>query len=176
MGKLSYVSITISPVYIDKIKEVCKQIKSTLASHGIIFNDMDEHDMHMTIAFIGNKIKNQKKDNITKLKNTISMYDKLVGGDIEICFDSYDLFPKEKQNLVVAKYIIDTKLANILISMRKEIDNINFLSDNKEETFVAHITLGKIISKSKYCYEWHNLLNELPILSGFKPLGCHLVT
>lgn len=172
MGKLAYVSIDIPVEYQTQIMQIGAQIKNHLLEQNIIFDCMDQANIHLTICFIGGRLKNQKKDTLAKFNSIVDKYNKNLHGSL-FEFDNYDLFPITKKNLVVAKFKLKPELQNIIMSLKKDLSKLGLL-DEYNESFTAHITMGKILSKSKYTIDWETFLDSIQKSPNFKANGCLL--
>jgi 2'-5' RNA ligase len=109
------------------------------------FAPMEKNDIHMTLCFMGcifgNYFEN-KKEVINKIQNYIDNFNL---NDEILEFDSYQLFPKNKQNLIVATFKLSPKLLKKIMEFKKLFVQFGI---KKELTFIPHITLGKIQNKN----------------------------
>ena len=173
MGKLVYVSLTIPNEYKDEITQITSNIQNYLSTQNITFNPLNFEDLHMTLAFIGQPQSLKNKDMSSKLRLLVDKHSDEFSINSQFEFDKYDLFPETKKNLIVARFILPKTTLSKVIELKKNVLNLNLLNENNE-SFVAHITLGKILSKDKYDFKWEVLLNNTPNLSTLTPIGCHL--
>ena len=175
MGKLAYVSLDIP--YESKLDVVnqANSLKNIFADSKIVFDPMIEQNVHMTLAFMGEKLKNQQKkliDNVLLQINSSNseLLDQLFK------FEKYALFPESKKNLVVGIFSINSKIMAIIQQLKSNLQVLNVLSEDKDKNFVAHITMGKILSKDKHQFDWDKTLNDLEPLLDITSNGCVLIS
>lgn len=172
MVKLVYVSLTLPLEYKQALTGFNQRITQDLDQHQIKYNQYDEDSLHMTIAFIGHKLKSVSKDVYLKLNRIIEQYSQhLLNLSFE--FSHFDYFPESKRNLIVAVYEPSETALNFITALKTEINNLDLLTEDASK-FVCHITLGKIISKDAHIFNWEHFRTNLPHIEPFRAEGCHL--
>jgi len=174
MGKLAYVSIDIPAVYKQACAEVTQLVKDQLWRDDITFEPVADEVLHMTIAFMGNTLRNQKPEVHDRLSLIVQNYSSQLRGS-SLAFASYALFPPSKKNLLVATFAMSGKTLAVIKNLKRDVFGLGLLSEERE-TFVAHITLGKILSKTSqhHAIDWTSFMAGLPHLGDFSADGCSL--
>lgn len=108
------------------------------------FNPMSYNDLHMTIYFFGEKIRN--KNIYYKVGQIInSIFNK---NEYKFKFKGYSYFPYNKPHYIVALYDIDSDTNNLVKQLNNEISKLGIGLNTEFNIYTPHITLGKI--KGKY--------------------------
>ena len=172
MGKLAYVSIDIPADFKQSCATVTQEIRDQLSTEGIIFEPVPSGVLHMTIAFLGHKLRNQKKDLHDRLSTIVEDYSARLK-DATLKFESYALFPLTKRNLLVATFSVSAESLATIKGLKGDLAKLGLLSEDRE-TFTAHVTLGKILSKAQHAIDWDSFITGIPHLSDFSAEGCTL--
>ena len=178
MGKPNYIALNLSFEYRSQISQISDQLQTTIKDTvNFDFTPMDTDSVHMTICFLGDILETNRKEKTNVLNNLIEQFSVQFGSSI-LQFESFELFPPNKKNLVVAVFRCQDKLFNKnIIEYKKKFIKIGAKEENY---FTAHITLGKI--QNFNMSDTNNLSLTSNILKSFqnKPnsitvSGCHLV-
>ncbi len=143
MNKNNYISLDLPDDFrkelFDIVTHITHNIK-TITGANVVFKPMSYDDLHMTIVFLGDKLKHSQK--LLVKENVLDI------PTLELKFDSYELFPPNKKNLIVAKFLNNKMFDKLLIKLRQHLKDLNILTpdNNVNEQFIPHITLGKIMS------------------------------
>lgn len=186
MNKNKYISLYLPNNVRNELNKTIISVKDVLANSRIEFNEMDYENLHMTLAFMGENIRyvlaKQVKSNVLVEIDKImrSFNSDLADYSNDIVFEKYDLFPKNKRNLLVAIFKISKKMDASIIEMKKKLCSsaINVLAENIDQEFVPHITLGKftkITGKENELSELINKLNNEYMIPKFMSDHCVLL-
>jgi len=175
MVRPNYVKFTLQEIMMENLHKIAIWIKNNC--HNINFIPIDKINIHITLCFLGDIIKNYHVDKKLRLKEIHTVINKfntfLSNSDLpnNLIFEKYDLFPESKQNLIVAKFKCSEKFMDTIIEFKKQFI-IFGINDNK--IFVPHVTLGKI--QFKYINTHINLC-AIPTenIGLIKILGCKFV-
>ena len=171
--KLAYVSITLPESYTKLLGQLTQKLALHLATHGITFEPMAESEIHMTLAFMGHKLTGSSKESLLELYEVIEVFNQnLSACDFE--FTQYDYFPETKRNLFVARYQPRKVGLQKIKELKLQLDAMGFLDEKLTDEFAAHITLGKIMSKDRYQFDWEELRSQIRKVGNFQSEGCHL--
>jgi 2'-5' RNA ligase len=171
--KLAYVSITVPEDHIKLLCQLTGKMAEHLVKHGITFEPMAGTEIHMTLAFIGHKLQSQSKDKLMEIYEAIEVFNgKLCDEDFE--FTQYDYFPLTKRNLFVARYQPSKSGLQKIKELKLKLHSMGFLDEDLKDDFAAHITLGKILSKDRYIFDWEEFRNQIRKVGNFRSHGCHL--
>jgi len=113
------------------------------------FKPMEQDDLHMTILFLGVRLRRRDKEKMDKINEIILEY--LADTDLTPWFKNPRLmrFPPGKNNLVVIEYEIDKETERFVKGLRKKLSE--FLGIDYEEEWIPHITIGKMRYPNKHC-------------------------
>ncbi len=171
--KLAYVSITLSEAYTKLLSQLTSKMTTHLATNGITFEPMAESEVHMTLAFMGHKLVGSSKEALIKLYEVVEAFNQSLSAcDFE--FTKYDYFPETKRNLFVARYQPSKVGLQKICELKHKLYLMGFLDEKLTDEFAAHITLGKIMSKDKYQFDWEEFRSQIRKVGNFQSEGCHL--
>lgn len=172
MPKINYLALNLENSFTTELKIICDNIQSILNSQGYDFIPMEQDDLHMTLVFLGSVLSQDRNNKMKEIVLNIVKFEEQFK-DKTLEFDSFELFPSEKRNLIVAKFKCSSStFIKDMILYKKSFTNIGAKEENY---FTPHITLGKI-----QCVKSDNNIDTL--FSSFPTPslritinGCHLV-
>lgn len=186
MPKINYIALNLKNEFIKNLSNIIDDMKILLNNNGYDFYPMSEDTLHMTLVFLGNILSKNTKAKMNKVEDKIKLFEQQFN-NLVLEFDSFELFPTSKRNLIVAKF----KLVNTYTNANTN-TNINnhqqFITDmisykksfveigaKEENYFTPHITLGKITNLKPN----NNISSLFPsfdsTISNINIDGCHLV-
>ncbi|ATZ80524.1 RNA ligase domain containing protein [Bodo saltans virus] len=138
--KPDYIKLDLPHELISNVCNISTWIKD---NNEFQFVPVEYEQIHMTICFLSNYIKKNKKESIV-----YEMMNKFPFDNTEIKFKKYALFPESKENLIVAIFDTSITFHTNVINFQKNVYNKLGITDNEQYHFTAHITLGKIMNKN----------------------------
>ncbi len=171
--KLAYISATLPLESKNELIQLNRNIQQRLSQDQITFNPVEIQTLHMTLVFMGQRLQRITKDQRYQLNVLINQSSLELQGH-HMIFSHFDFFPETKKNLIVAVYQLHLTTSKIITHLSQSINNMKFLDDERQ--LVAHITLGKILSKDAHYQPlgWNNFLLSLPKPYSIVVDGCHL--
>jgi 2'-5' RNA ligase len=107
-------------------------------------------DMHMTLVFLGSSLRGPKSPKRAQLEECMRAFDAeaTTTGDLSLKFDSLELFPPSKRNLLIARYLVDGAALEAIRALQNACFEAGAVSLEEHTAlqntpFVAHVTLGK---------------------------------
>ena len=118
------------------------------------FKPMTEDMMHMTFIYLGENL---------SYNATMQLADNFnISGDWSLIFEGYELFPPQKQNLVIGRFSPGSSIMDVRNTIVTNIGPAN-LKDKEPYLWIPHITLGKLVGK-----QVKNIDLSFPSISSFK--------
>jgi len=142
------------------------------------FTPHGQDKLHMTFVFCGEALHKLPRADLVKLHGdlleVVSGADSMQTGQLE--FKSFELFPPDKQNLIIAHF----EAPPTLQALRKALWNVCLkygVAVKDDEDWMAHVTLGKIkATKAQVCRVTCAALPAPAFPAGsLKPLGLTLL-
>ena len=132
-----YTSLSLPDETRNCVNKVVDQVKRAYPT----FKPQPKDGLHLTFVYLGDKL---------SFKQTQEVWAHFQGkhppGEVQLSFKGYDLFPPDKQNLIVALFDAPVDLVRVRSKIVDLIGPQN-LKDADPYEWVPHITLGKLVGK-----------------------------
>jgi len=140
-SKNNWLSVRIDPGVLQQLFEATKSIQQILLNINVKCEPTGLSGIHMTAVFMG--------ENLHKIDQTIPGQLKTLNSTdpVEFKFISFDLFPPNKNNIIIARYECPDAFKNKIRSLVDTIDNLSKLDLKSTNNFYPHVTLCRLKGK-----------------------------
>eukprot|EP00759_Apiculatamorpha_spiralis_P054149 PhF_6_TR6852/c0_g1_i1/m.9865 len=156
-NKNNFFCVTLSPEWRQHLGDLAQAISDegnggeseSEGAEGYTFAPMAHEDIHMTFCFCGEYFQHMKRDKLIQMRDQLCRKDPPQPFDLVL--KGIELFPPEKQNLVVALFESNAyqqrrhqEVVQVIASSVGGAGGSDITTRNSSGPWVPHVTLGKI--------------------------------